>query len=224
MDNEKTVRRTGTAQRRKSVNRKPAGNSGRRSQKTPSVKLPDIRIIGGAAAVVILIVVFVLVFRGCGVSHKTPERVVRALIESYADGNERKIRNCYGVKKADDDLQKEITATIEYFQAHNPKKTEIDSCDVIYEDGDYTYIYVVYEFVLQNEEAYPCISTYMTQKRDDKYYVLQPSEITDELSMQAAEQYASFMQTEPYKDYVTAYETFTKKNPGYEEKLAAELS
>lgn len=224
MDNEKTVRRTGTAQRRKTANRKPTGNRGGQARKAPSMKLPDIRIIGGAAAVVILIIVFILVFRGCGVSHKTPERVVRALIESYADGNERKIRNCYGVKKADDDLQKEITATIEYFQAHKPQKTEIDSCDVIYEDGDYTYIYVVYEFILKDEQSYPCISTYMTQKRDDKYYVLQPSEITEDLSMQAAEQYASFMQTDPYKDYVTAYETFTKKNPGYEEKLAAELS
>ena len=42
--------------------------------------------------------------------------------------------------------------------------------------------------------------------------------------MQAAEKYADFMKTDAYKDYVTAYETFTKKNPGYEEKIASKLS
>ena len=42
--------------------------------------------------------------------------------------------------------------------------------------------------------------------------------------MQAAEKYSDFMQTDAYKDYVTAYETFTKKNPGYEEKIASKLS
>lgn len=224
MDKEKTVRRSGSARRRTSVKNKPSENKGRRPAKAPSMKLPDIRIIGGAVLVVALIVILVLVFRGCGVSHKTPEGVVRALVESYGSGSERKIRDCYGVKKADDDLQNEITATIEYFKAHDPEKIEISDCNIIYEDGDYTYVYIVYGFNLKNGETYPCISTYMTQKKDGKYYVLSPSEITDELSTQAAEKYASFMQTDAYKDYVTAYETFTKKNPGYEEKFAAELN
>ena len=61
------------------------------------------------------------------------------------------------------------------------------------------------------------------QKEDGKYRILAPSEITDEMKKEAAEKYALFMETDPYKQYVTAYETFTKKNPGYEEKLAAKL-
>lgn len=218
MEKKETVRHTGN-KRRKPSKKKTAGIK----LKLPG-KLPDIRVILGAAVIIVLVIVLVLAFRGCGVSHKTPEKVVRALVESYVNGDERKIRNCYGVKKADDNLQKEITATINYFQAYSPKKVETDDCGVIYEDGNYTYVYIVYSLIQDNEQSYPCISTYMTEKKDNKYYVLPPSEITDELSMQAAEQYASFMQTDAYKDYVTAYETFTKKNPGYEEKIASKLN
>ena len=50
-----------------------------------------------------------------------------------------------------------------------------------------------------------------------------PSEITDDLSKQAATKYADFMNTQAYKDYTTAYDKFIKKNPGYEEKIAAKL-
>ena len=217
-EKKKAVRRS-ESRGKKQVKRKSAGISLNFLK-----KLPDIRIIAGAVLFIALVVILILVFRGCGVSHKTPEKVVRSLVESYVKGSERKIRNCYGVKKADDNLQKEISATISYFQAHNPEKVEIDDCNIIYEDGNYTYVYIVYSLVLDKDQSYPCISTYMTEKRDDKYYVLPPSEITDELSMQAAEKYSDFMQTDAYKDYVTAYETFTKKNPGYEEKIASKLS
>ena len=33
----------------------------------------------------------------------------------------------------------------------------------------------------------------------------------------------NFMNTQAYKDYTTAYDKFIKKNPGYEEKIAAKL-
>lgn len=223
MEKEKAVRHT-EAKVRKPVKKRPAGRHKKNSKKTVRRNLPDIRLIAGGVIVLLLFILLVFIFRGCGVSHKTPEKVVKSLIESYVKGSERKIRNCYGVKKADDNLQNEITSTIEYFKAHNPEKLKINDCGAIYEDGDYTYIYIVYELVLKDEQSYPCISTYMTQKKDGKYYVLPPSEISDELSMQAAEKYTDFMQTDAYKDYVTAYETFTKKNPGYEEKFKAKLS
>ena len=219
MEKKKADRRRRNSWGKKSARRKSAGFS------LDFLKsLPDMRIIAGAAVLIVLAIILIFAFRGCGVSHKTPEKVVRSLVESYVKGSERKIRNCYGVKKADDNLQNEISATIKYFQAHSPKKVEINDCNIIYEDGDYTYVYITYSLVLENDQSYPCISTYMTQKIDNKYNVLPPSEITEELSMQAAEEYASFMQTDAYKDYVTAYETFTKKNPGYEEKIASKLS
>ena len=121
-------------------------------------------------------------------------------------------------------LQQEMDATVKYFSAFEAEKTEITQCDKIYQNGNYTYMYITYELVLKNGQSYPCISTYMVQKKDDgKYYVMTPSEITDDLSKQAATKYADFMNTQAYKDYTTAYDKFIKKNPGYEEKIAAKL-
>ena len=60
----------------------------------------------------------------------------------------------------------------------------------------------------------------MTEKKDGKYYVMSPSEITDDLRNQAADDYAKFMTADSYKTYTKAYNVFIKKNPGYEEKIA----
>ena len=58
----------------------------------------------------------------------------------------------------------------------------------------------------------------------EKYYVMPPSDITDELRDQAAADYAKFMTTDTYKSYTKAYNVFMKKNPGYEEKIANKLN
>ena len=85
-------------------------------------------------------------------------------------------------------------------------------------------MYVIYDLVLKNGQSYPCISTYMVQKKDDgKYYVMTPSEITDDMSKQAATKYALFMKSDAYQEYTVAYDKFIKKNPGYEEQIAAKL-
>lgn len=180
-------------------------------------------IIGVSVLAVLLLVIFGL--KGCGVSHKSPEGVVKSLIKSYADGNENRIKDCYGAKKdTEKALQQEIDATIKYFKAHNTKKVEIQECDILSESEKYTYVYVNYGLVLENEQVYPCISTYMTSKQDGKYYVLPPSKVTDDMRQQAAGDYAKFMTTNTYKNYVKEYETFIKKNPGYEDKIAGKLN
>lgn len=162
---------------------------------------------------------------GCGVSHKSPEGVVRSLIEAYAKGKENKAKDCYGAKKdADADLQAQIDATIQYFQAFEAKEVAIDQCDIISETEEYTYVYITYDMLLENEEEYPCISTYMVGKENDDYYVLPPAQVTEDMSRQAATEYAEFMESDVYKDYVTKYDTFMKKNPGYEEKIAGKLN
>ena len=121
-------------------------------------------------------------------------------------------------------LQQEMDATVNYYKAFAADKTEITQCGQIYQNGKITYMYVIYDLVLKNGQSYPCISTYMVQKKDDgKYYVMTPSEITDDMSKQAATKYAEFMNTQVYKDYTTAYDKFIKKNPGYEEQIAAKL-
>ena len=44
------------------------------------------------------------------------------------------------------------------------------------------------------------------------------------MSQAAADEYAKFMTTDTYKGYTVAYDTFIKKNPGYEEKIAGKLA
>ena len=198
-----------------------------RSKKKSRSRKMDIPVqyIAGGAVLVVLLIVIIFAVKSCGVSHKTPERVVKALIESYESGNEKKVKKCYGVDKVDDNFQAEIDATIKYFAAHSPQKIQINKCDKISQDGNYAYIYITYDLVLKNGQSYPCISTYMTQKKDDgKYYILAPSEITNDINKQAAEKYALFMKTDAYQEYTVAYDKFIKKNPGYEEKIASKLS
>ncbi len=168
---------------------------------------------------------FVLAMSGCGVNHKTPEGVVESLIKEYMDGSEKRVKDCY-VQKDDTSelLQNEIDATIKYFAAHNPTKININECKILSENDAYTYVYILYNLVLENEQEYPCIGTYMVEKEGSKYYVMPPSEITDSLREQAAADYAKFMTTDSYKNYTKAYNVFIKKNPGYEEKIANKLN
>lgn len=180
-------------------------------------------IIGAVVLIVFLALIFGL--RSCGVSHKSPEGVARSLIKAYANGNQKKIKDCYGAKKdTEESLQKEIDATIRYFDAHNLKDVEIKECDVLSENDKYTYVYVTYDMQLENSQSYPCINTYMMDKEDGRYYILSSSKVTDDMRKQAASDYAKFMTTNTYKNYVKEYETFTKKNPGYEDKIAGKLS
>lgn len=201
----------------------------RRTKKTGiSFKLPfrfNKRYLMIAGVVLILLLVLIFGIRGCGVSHKTPEKVVKELIGSYAKEKVKGAKDCYGAKKdTPEALQAEIDANIKYFQAHGPEEIIIESCEELYQDEKLTYVYIIYKLRLENGQEYPCISTYMTELREDEYYILSPAEITEEMGMQAAEAYAKFMTTDTYKDYVTDYETFVKKNPGYEEKIAGKLS
>lgn len=168
--------------------------------------------------------VLMLGMTGCGVSHKSPEGVTESLIEAYADGKEKRVKDCYGQKKdTEGSLQAEINATLDYFKAHNIKDLEIRDCDALSETKDYTYVYIAYDLKLENEQKYPCIGTYMVGKTDKDYYVLPPSKITEDMRTQAASDYVKFMTTDTYKQYNKDYDTFIKKNPGYEDKIAGKL-
>lgn len=79
-------------------------------------RLPK-KVLAAAAVLIVLIIVIVFAARGCGVSHKTPEKVVRTLVEAYTSGSESKAKKCYGVSKADDNLQQEMDATVNYYKA-----------------------------------------------------------------------------------------------------------
>ena len=152
---------------------------------------------------------FIMAMSGCGVNHKSPEGVVEALIKNYVSGSEKKVKQCYSQEKDTNELlQNEIDATLKYFAAHNPTKVKVEQCDILSENGDYTYVYIIYNLVLENDQEYPCVGTYMTEKKDGKYYVMSPSEITDDLRNQAADDYAKFMTADSYKTYTKAYNVF----------------
>lgn len=228
----KAVRNTRTAAKRVQVAKKARNR--RSNIRRPSVKRMDIssiavrlpkKIIAAVAVLFVMLIVIIFAVKGCGVSHKTPERVVKTLIESYAEGKAGKAKKCFDKVQEEESLDQEIDATIKYFEAFDAEKITITQCDKIYQDGQNTCMYITYDIVLKDGQVYPGISTYMVQKNDEgKYYVMTSSEITDELSKQAAEKYADFMETQPYEEYVTAYDKFINKNPGYEETIAAKLN
>lgn len=171
-------------------------------------------------------VLLALCVTGCGgVSHKSPEKVTEELIQSYADNKEERVKDCYNQKDSTEEtLQAEITATLNYFQSHSAKSLKMGSCEILSEKENYTYVYITYNLVLDDDQEYPCVGTYMVGKQDKDYYILAPSQITDDMRTQAASDYAKFMTTDTYKEYTKAYDTFIKKNPGYEEKIAGKVS
>lgn len=175
-------------------------------------------------ALVILFLFVILMVRGCGVRQGSPEAVVKSLIDSYAKGNQKNAIKCFGMKNSTEDLEKEIAASVKYFEAHGAKSVNIAYCDILSESKDYTYVYIIYKFKLDNGQEYPCISTYMVNKVQNKYCVIPTASVTAEMSKQAVQDYAKFMTTDIYKEYIRDYETFTKKNPGYEEKIAGKIS
>ena len=169
-----------------------------------------------------VLVLLTLCVAGCGgVSHKSPEKVTEELIQSYTDGKEKKVKECYNqADNTEADLQAEITATLKYFAAHNPKKVSVQDCEILSENDKYSYVYITYNLILEDDQEYPCVGTYMVGKQDKTYYIMAPSQITDDMKTQAATAYVQFMKTDAYKTYTKAYETFIKKNPGYEDKIS----
>ena len=179
-------------------------------------------LVTSAVAVLLLLVIFGV--RGCGVRQSSPKAVVESLIKSYAKGKEKDSLKCFGIKNPTEDLKEEITASIQYFEAHGAKSVNIEQCGVLSEGKSYIYTYIIYKFKLENGQEYPCISTYMVNKVKNKYCIVPTASVTAEMSQQAVKDYAEFMKTDLYKEYVRDYETFTKKNPGYEEKIAGKMS
>ena len=177
------------------------------------------------AGIILILLVIILAARSCGgISHRNPKGVVEGYIKAAVAGKDKKMQECYGTDKISDEAKTEISSTVKYFQAHGAKDVNIDSCDAISESKNYTYVYIRYNLVLQNDQEYPCISTYLVKVQDKKYYLYSPAEISDEISQQAAADYQKFMTTKTYTDYTKAYEVFLKKNPGYEDKIAGKLN
>ena len=197
--------------------------SRRVSKKRPAVAGKG-RLIIGAAAAIGLVIVLVVLISGCGASHKSPEAVVKALISAYDKGKAAGVYDCYGQKKDPEDaLKVETEAKLAFLNALGKQKIEPGNVEKIGEIKDVTILCVRYGVVLEDEDIYPCIATYAVHPVEEKYYIMSPSEITEEIASASAEAYMKYMTTESYKDYVREYNTFNKKKPGFEDTLAERL-
>ena len=92
------------------------------------------------------------------------------------------MQECYGADKISDEAKQRFHPRSNNFQAHGAKDVNIYSCEAISESKNYTYVYIRYNLVLQNDQEYPCISTYLVKVQDKKYYLYSPAEISDEIS------------------------------------------
>ena len=179
----------------------------------------------GGIAIVVLIICIVFLARGCSsVRNDTAKRVVRSLISAYEDRSDKKILECYGQKEnPQESLTLEINAKMTYLQAHDPKGWKVVKCDTLYEEGAYSYVYILYNLVMENEDEYPCLDTYMVINEEERYYVMPAADITEDMQKKAQEAFEKFMTTDIYKGYMMEYNTFIKKNPGYEERISQTL-
>ena len=75
---------------------------------------------------------------------------------AVAAGKNKKMQSCYSADKLSDEAKTEIPHD-KYFQAHGVKDVNIDSCGSISENKNYSYVYIRYNLVLENEQEYPCI-------------------------------------------------------------------
>ena len=80
-------------------------------------KLKGVGVILLAAAVLL---------SGCGVkvSNKSPESVVKSLINAYQFEDEDAVKKCFGIgkkDKTDSEVKKEIDYNLKYFKAHGAK-------------------------------------------------------------------------------------------------------
>ena len=162
--------------------------------------------IGVAAGILLIIIVIIIGTRSCSSNHKSAQNVVEELITAFVDGNESKMKDSYGISEDDaSDVQEELDAAQAYYSAHNAKKLEITNTGSLFSEGKYIYVYIVYDLVLENDQKYPCIGTYIVQNIEDKYYVLPPSKVTEDLSEKATAAYKKFMNTDTYKKYTMDY-------------------
>lgn len=122
--------------------------------------------IATLAGIILILLVIVLAARLRKDQPQNSGGVVEGYIKAAAAGKNKKMQSCYSADKLSDEAKTEISSTIKYFQAHGVKDVNIDSCGSISENKNYSYVYIRYNLVLENEQEYPCISTYLVKVQD----------------------------------------------------------
>lgn len=171
------------------------------------------------------ITVIFLMAAGCGnkVSNKSPESVVKSLIQSYHNQDQKAVKKCFGIaedKDCGEEIQKEIDYHMNCFKARNAKKVSFEKAKSICEAEGYKLVYAWYNYEVKDSKLkVPSISFYYVKEKDEKYYVVPAKDVTQKMSEASRKEYNEFVQTDEYKKYEDAYKEFIEENPKYEENL-----
>lgn len=188
----------------------------------------------------LLFLMTAVLLSGCGVqtSHKSPDGVVKSIVNAYQYGKEDAVKKCYGIgkkDKLDDTTKEEIDYNIKFFKAHQAKNVRFVKCKSLGSFNGFELVYVIYNFEIKKEadkkenkkaetlEA-PAISLYFVNKKDKKYYVVPTKDITAEMGEISKTEYSKFVKTDDFIKYQSDYDKFIKANPSYEQDISEQLN
>ena len=168
----------------------------------------------------------IFLMTGCGkVSTKSPEAVVKSMLQAYQEKDQDSVLACMGLnpdKKCEDAVQDEIDYNMKIFEAHEAEKIGVEKSGVLGETKGNQLVYTWYYYETKNKKKTfqaPAMSFYFVKEKDKKYYVIPAKDVTDEMSEYSRTEYEKFTQSEEYKKYRKSYKEFTRENPKYESNL-----
>lgn len=174
-------------------------------------------------------VIVLLSLGGCGtkVNTKSPEKIIKSLIEAYTKTDENAVKKCFGMDKKDkvsSELKTEIKHYMTLFEAYDAKSVKFTKCESLGSFNGYELMYAIYTLKKEDSESkttleIPCLSVYYVQNNNKKYSIVQAKDVTEEMSENSKKEFQKFMKTDEYKTYEKDYKQFTRKNPSYEEEL-----
>ena len=170
----------------------------------------------------------ILSLSGCGVkvSTKSPEHVVKSILEAYQKEDKEAVRKCFGLdpeKKSADEIETEITYRMEQFKLYQATDIEYVECKTLGEFNGYDLVYAIYELEHKKENEkksetiqIPGLSMYFVKEKDKEFYIVPAKDITEDLSKISADEFAKFTKTEEYKTYEKSFDKFIRENPEFE--------
>ena len=170
----------------------------------------------------------ILSLSGCGmkVSTKSPEHVMKSVLEAYQKENKEAARKCFGLdpdKKGDDAIETEISYHMNQFKLYQPVDIEYTKCETLGEFNGYELVYAIYELEHKKENEkksetiqIPGLSLSFVKEKEKDYYIVPAKDVTEDMSKISAEEFAKFTKTEEYKTYKKSFDKFIRENPEFE--------
>ncbi len=168
----------------------------------------------------------IFLMTGCGkVSTKSPEAVVKSMLQAYQEKDQDSILKCMGLdpdKKCEEAVQDEINYNMKLFQAHKAENISVEKSDVLGEKKKNRLVYTWFYYEIKDKKEtikVPSMAFYFVKEEDKKYYVVPAKDVTDEMSEYSRTEYEKFKESQDYKEYKKSYKEFIRENPKYETNL-----